>query len=73
MFGQLDVPLDPKQPFTDYSRWRLRCSEGGRQIWHYLKESETKEWPQSTCDKYWLGLPTVCREKNLKPCFHGVT
>ncbi|KAG9104304.1 Lanosterol synthase (Oxidosqualene--lanosterol cyclase) [Ceratobasidium sp. 370] len=58
MYTELDVPLDPKKPFTDYRRWRLQCTEGGRQVWHYLDESQAKEWPQNICDKYWLGLPT---------------
>lgn len=62
MFGELNVPLDPKKPFTDYTRWRLRCSEGGRQIWHYLTDSEAKDCPQTTGDKYWLGLPAVRRQ-----------
>jgi lanosterol synthase len=45
---------------TDYSRWRLR-DERGRQTWEYLEtDEEVKEWPQSTADKYFLGLPTVC-------------
>lgn len=45
---------------TDYSRWRL-LDERGRQTWHYLEDDEdVKEWPQSTADKYFLGLPTVC-------------
>ena len=45
---------------TDYSRWRL-LDDRGRQTWHYLKtDKETEEWPQSTADKYHLGLPTVC-------------
>ena len=43
---------------TDYSRWRLR-DERGAQTWHYLTEEQTSEWPQSTADKYHLGLPTV--------------
>jgi lanosterol synthase len=44
---------------TDYSKWRL-LDERGRQTWHYLEDDEaTKEWPQSTADKYFLGLPTV--------------
>ncbi|KAF8597566.1 terpene synthase [Ceratobasidium sp. AG-I] len=58
MFEELDVPLDPNCPFTDYTRWRLQCSEGGRQIWHYLDDSKSDESPQTTCSKYWLGLPT---------------
>lgn len=44
---------------TDYSRWRM-LDENGRQTWHYLKDDEAaKEWPQTTADKYFLGLPTV--------------
>ena len=44
---------------TDYSRWRLRDIKG-RQTWHYLETDEAmKDWPQSTVDKYFLGLPTV--------------
>lgn len=59
MYEELEVPHDPKKPFTDYTRWRLQCTEGGRQVWHYLDESQLKEWPQNTVDKYWLGLPTA--------------
>jgi lanosterol synthase len=44
---------------TDYSRWRL-LDERGRQTWQYLETDEAVEnWPQSTADKYFLGLPTV--------------
>ena len=44
---------------TDYTRWRL-LDERGRQTWHYLEDDEdAKEWPQSTADKYFLGLPLV--------------
>jgi lanosterol synthase len=44
---------------TDYSRWRL-LDERGRQTWHYLEDDEdAREWPQSTADKYYLGLPLV--------------
>lgn len=44
---------------TDYSRWRL-LDERGRQTWHYLEDEEdAKDWPQSTADKYFLGLPIV--------------
>ncbi|GAM84058.1 hypothetical protein ANO11243_020490 [Dothideomycetidae sp. 11243] len=42
---------------TDYSLWRLR-DERGQQIWQYLTPSEAKKWPQSTAEKYHLGLPT---------------
>ncbi len=46
---------------TDYTRWRL-LDERGRQTWHYLEnDEELKTWPQSTADKYHLGLPTVKR------------
>lgn len=44
---------------TDYLRWRL-LDERGRQTWHYLDiDEQVKDWPQSTADKYHLGLPTV--------------
>jgi lanosterol synthase len=48
--------LDQK---TDYSRWRL-LDEQGRHTWHYLTTDEQlKAWPQTTADKFHLGLPTV--------------
>lgn len=48
--------LDQK---TDYSRWRL-LDEQGRHTWHYLTTDEqVKAWPQTTADKFHLGLPTV--------------
>lgn len=44
---------------TDYIRWRL-LDERGRQTWHYLEDEEdVEDWPQSTADKYFLGLPLV--------------
>ena len=44
---------------TDYTRWRLR-DDRGCQTWHYLQsDEEIKAWPQSTADKYFLGLDTV--------------
>ncbi|KAF2871194.1 lanosterol synthase [Massariosphaeria phaeospora] len=47
-----------KDQKTDYTRWRLK-NERGCQTWHYLEtEEEVREWPQSTADKYWLGLDT---------------
>ncbi|KIM93937.1 hypothetical protein OIDMADRAFT_106855 [Oidiodendron maius Zn] len=53
---------DPKKTklkeHTDYTRWRL-FDEKGRQTWHYLENDDNvKDWPQSTADKYFLGLPT---------------
>lgn len=51
--------LDPNSEKVDRSRWRL-LDESGRHTWHYLKtDKEVQEWPQSTADKYHLGLPTV--------------
>ncbi|ESK87947.1 lanosterol synthase, partial [Moniliophthora roreri MCA 2997] len=59
MYNRIQVSDSPTEPFTDYSRWRLLVSEGGRHTWHYLKtDEECKNWPQTTVDKYWLGLPT---------------
>ncbi|KAF8998542.1 terpenoid cyclases/protein prenyltransferase alpha-alpha toroid [Cyathus striatus] len=44
---------------TDYSRWRLLVTDGGRHTWHYLTADEQcAEWPQNTVDKFWLGLDT---------------
>ncbi|CCM00370.1 uncharacterized protein FIBRA_02400 [Fibroporia radiculosa] len=57
-YAPLDIPVSGKETFTDYSRWRLRCSEDGRHIWHYLyTDEECIAWPQSDIDKYWLGIP----------------
>ncbi len=30
MWTPLDIPASPKQPFTDYSRWKLRDTDDGR-------------------------------------------
>jgi hypothetical protein len=44
---------------TDYSRWRM-LDERGRQTWHYLEDDQAAEkWPQTTADRWFLGLPTV--------------
>jgi lanosterol synthase len=65
MFDAAWAPLDLEndkrdKPFTDYSRWRLKVSDGGRHTWHYLHtDEECEQWPQNTIDRYWLGLPTV--------------
>ncbi|CAG8485666.1 8309_t:CDS:2 [Racocetra fulgida] len=41
---------------TDKSRWRLEVDHG-KQTWHYLESNdEIKNWPQTACDRYWLGL-----------------
>ncbi|KAL3423098.1 lanosterol synthase [Phlyctema vagabunda] len=46
------------QERTDFTRWRL-LDEEGRQTWHYLADdAAATRWPQSTADKYFLGLPT---------------
>ena len=44
---------------TDLARWRL-LDEQGRQTWHYLEtEQQAQDWPQTTADRYHLGLPFV--------------
>lgn len=49
-------PLDAR---TDPMRWRMKDVRGV-QTWHYLQtEEELKAWPQSTADKWYLGLETV--------------
>lgn len=46
---------------TDIQRWRL-LDERGQQTWHYLETAEqVKAWPQSTADRYHLGLPLVSK------------
>ena len=48
-----------KPEATDIQRWRL-LDEAGQQTWHYLEtDEEIKAWPQSTADRYFLGLPLV--------------
>ena len=43
---------------TDLHRWRLRVSDVGRHVWHYLEtDAEVEAWPQTPMDRYWLGLP----------------
>jgi lanosterol synthase len=54
---------------TDYTRWRLK-DDRGCQTWHYLtSDEEMKAWPQSTADKYFLGLTTVGLRKHLHTMF----
>lgn len=51
---------------TDIQRWRL-LDERGQQTWHYLETDEqVKDWPQSTADKYHLGLPLVSSSPKLQ-------
>lgn len=53
---------------TDYAKWRLK-DDRGCQTWHYLEgEEENRAWPQSTADKYFLGLDTVGLRKRSKSC-----
>ncbi|KAH9851875.1 lanosterol synthase [Lenzites betulinus] len=57
-YTPLDLPASGKLPFTDYSRWRLRSDGPGDHTWHYLRtDEEVAAWPQTDCDKYWLGIP----------------
>ena len=60
MWTPLEIPVSPEQPFTDYSRWRLRDSDDGRHVWDFLKtDIELEARPPTNSDKYWLGLPLV--------------
>ncbi|KZT09915.1 terpene synthase [Laetiporus sulphureus 93-53] len=57
-YTPIDIPATGEQPFTDYSRWRLRSSEDGRHTWHYLEsDDDCNAWEQTDIDKYWLGIP----------------
>lgn len=59
--------LRPLPEKTDYSRWRLR-DNNSCQSWVYLEDDEAlKEWPQSTADKYFLGLPLVSNPLYVTP------
>lgn len=60
MWEPIDTVPTCAQPFTDYSRWRLLVSDGGRHTWHYLRtDAELADWPQNAVDKFWLGLDTA--------------
>lgn len=60
MYSPLNIPASASAPFTDYSRWRLLVSDGGRHTWHYLQTDEQcAQWPQNAVDKFWLGIPLV--------------
>ncbi len=59
MRDPLNIPVDGHTSVNDFSNWRLKCTDGGRHTWHYISDEEARTWPQSTLDKYWLGLPTV--------------
>jgi lanosterol synthase len=55
-----DVPESGKTHVTDYSRWRLSMTDDGGHLWNYLHtDEECKARPQTTLEKYWLGLPVV--------------
>ena len=57
--GPGTTPSAEQEVRTDMQRWRL-LDERGCQTWHYLEtDAELKAWPQSTADKYFLGLPLV--------------
>ena len=59
-YSPLDIPESGREPFTNYSWWRLLVNDGGRHTWHYLKtEEERDKWPQNYIDKYWTGQPLV--------------
>ena len=67
-FSPLEIPLSSSEPFTDYSRWRMVVDEDGRHSWTYLRtDEECANWPQKPLDKFWIGLPTVCRRSSAHP------
>ena len=47
-----------KIPGTELSQWRLDVDAGVHR-WRYVDQEEAKERPQSTAERYFLGLPTV--------------
>lgn len=63
--GTAKVVERVKDPKTDYTRWRLK-DDRGCQTWHYLQSGEElKQWPQTTADKYHMGLNTVGGQQSL--------
>lgn len=66
MYARLDIPTDASQPFTDYTRWRLKVDDVGNHTWHYLADDQLTAWPQTKIDKYWIGLPFVSIVKMLE-------
>lgn len=48
-----------KVPGTNLEQWRLHVKDAVLS-WRYLDESESLQHPQSTVEKYFLGLPTAC-------------
>lgn len=44
---------------TALERWRLEIKDAIH-YWRYLDESQSVQQPQSTVEKYFLGLPTAC-------------
>ena len=68
MWNPINIPVSPKQPFTDYMRWRLRDTDDGCHVWDFLKtEDELTAHPPSDTDKYWLGLPLVSSYSVTEP------
>ena len=63
----LNIPVS--QPFTDFSRWRLRDTDDGRHVWDFLRTDELTTRPSSNSDKYWLGLPLASLYLVLKHPF----
>lgn len=57
--GSIHVSAVELEESTDLRRWRL-ADVRGRQTWHYMSTDEgVRSWPQSTIDKYHLGLELV--------------
>ena len=67
--GSAITPSAEQEEKTDIQRWRL-LDERGCQTWHHLEsDEEVKAWPQSTADKYFLGLPLVSPNFQLEGCY----
>lgn len=59
--GAINGVASSVQKTTDRTKWRLH-NDRGCHIWRYLdSEEEARKWPQSTADKWYMGLDTVCR------------
>ena len=45
--------------FTNLEHWRLKVVEGAQTLHYLTTDEERKAWPQTTWDRYHLGLKLV--------------
>ena len=61
MWPSIHVPESSNEPWTDYTRWRMRDTKDGAHLWDFIHDDEElAKRPQTYADKYWTGQPLVC-------------